>query len=197
MASLHFVSSVMNAGKSTNLLQAAHNYESRGQKVVIMKPAMDTRDEGIVKSRIGLKRECILIEKDALVTEVLCDIYDDLSSIACILIDEAQFLSRKQVWDLAYIVDELNIPVMCYGIVSDFKTKLFEGSKTLLEIADKKVELKSVCDCGKKALFNARLINGKRVVDGPSILVGAEETYRSYCRKCFVKLPVFSVDNDS
>ena len=176
----------MNSGKSTALLQVAYNYEERGQHVLIAKPAVDTKgDRGIV-SRLGVVREVdfLILPKDN-----LRDLVAEMAKIAtvdCLLIDEAQFLTREQVDQAMEIAVLDNIPVLAYGIRTDFRTNGFPGSIRLLEIAHSLEELKTICRCGKKAMFNARLQNGKFIFDGDQVAIdGDQVTYESLCPNCY------------
>lgn len=183
MAKLYFRYSAMNAGKTTQLLQVKYNYEERGQNVLLIKPQIDTRSgESKIKSRIGL-------ESDAVIVDTENDLLDLVSAaiergdIHCVIIDEAQFLARAQVLQLCRIVDDLNIPVIAYGLRSDFRGDLFPGSEALLAFCDSIEELKTICWCGKKAIMNTRLLNGKAVYEGEQIQIGGNESYISLCRK--------------
>lgn len=178
MASLHFHYASMNSGKSTHLLQVAHNYKERGMNVLLLKPAIDTRDGNKISSRIGIEQECILFNKTD-------DMRDFIKEVDCVLVDEAQFLTDKQVGQLAYIVDFMHIPVMCYGLSTDFRGYLFEGSKALFELANKKVEHSTICHCGKKAHMVLRVVDGMVVKYGDQIQIGGNESYISVCRKHF------------
>lgn len=179
MASLHFHYAAMNSGKSTHLLQVAHNYQERGMCVLLLKPRLDTRDGSKIASRIGLEKECQMFDRDA-------DLRDfNIKEADCVLVDEAQFLTAEQVEQLAYIVDFMDTPVMCYGLAVDFRGYLFEGSKALMELANKKVEHATICHCGKKAHMVLRLVDGKVVKEGEQIQIGGNETYVSVCRKHF------------
>ena len=188
MAKLYFNYSSMNAGKSTMLLQANHNYIERGMKPRIYTSDLDNRfGEGEIVSRIGLK------EKSNIFTSKT-DIYKDVLSIHnnsivdCVLIDEAQFLTQNQVIQLGKVVDELDIPVLAFGIRTDFQGNLFEGSKYLLAWADNLKEIKTVCHCGRKATMVLRLnAKGEVVSDGTQIEIGGEEKYVSVCRKHFIE----------
>lgn len=174
----------MNAGKSTSLLQVAHNYEERDQQVLLLTPALDSRAGlGKIHSRLGIARDATYFERDedlyGLIARNLSERHID-----CVLIDEAQFLSRAQVWQLAKVADELNTPVMCYGIRTDAFGEAFEGSATLLAIADKLVEMKTICHCGRKATMSLRVdANGNAVRHGEQIAIGGNERYVSCCRK--------------
>jgi len=186
VAQLYFYYSSMNAGKSTALLQSAYNYQERGMRSFILSAALDDRyGIGKVTSRIGLAAEAQLFNgKD--------DLFDILSAenlkkpIDCILIDESQFLSRDQVKQLTQVVDHLNIPVLCYGIRTDFRGELFPGSQYLLAWADKLVELKTVCHCGRKATMVVRTDDhGKVIKNGEQVVIGGNDQYQSLCRRHF------------
>ena len=183
MASLIFTYAAMNAGKSASLLTAAHNYKERGMSVLVLKPAIDTRDSVCeVVSRIGIKQEANIITDDMDIFEFY-KWAEAQKDIHCVFVDEAQFLKTEQVHQLSRIVDTYNVPVMAYGLRTDFAGKLFEGSKELLTIADKLIELKAVCHCGKKAIMTARLMeDGTPVKEGNQICIG-DEIYVSLCRK--------------
>lgn len=186
MAKLYFNYSSMNAGKSTMLLQANHNYLERGMNPVIYTSNLDSRfGKGEIVSRIGLKSKSNTFD-------IKTDIYNDILTfkennlIDCVLIDEAQFLTKNQVDQLGKIVDELNIPVLAFGIRTDFQGNLFEGSKYLLAWADNLKEIKTVCHCGRKATMVLRVDDeGSIVSDGSQIEIGGEERYVSVCRKHF------------
>ncbi len=183
MAKLYFRYSAMNAGKTTQLLQVKYNYEERGQTVVLFKPAIDNRENTArVRSRIGLEGDAILINSE---TDLLKAIQEKQSEspIHCVLVDEAQFLSKQQVLQLCTIVDELNIAVIAYGLRADFKGNLFPGSEALLAFSDSIEEIKTICWCGKKAIMNTRLLNGRPVYEGEQIQIGGNESYISLCRK--------------
>jgi len=189
MAQLYFYYSSMNAGKSTTLLQSSYNYQERGMKTQIYTAALDDRfGIGKITSRLGISSEAELFSSDT-------DLYDQMvnrqqhDKIDCLLIDEAQFLTKKQVRQLTNIVDELNIPVLTYGIRTDFQGEPFIGSHYLLAWADKLVELKTVCHCGRKANFVVRLdAEGNAVKEGAQVDVGGNEKYESMCRVHFKKL---------
>jgi len=189
MAKLHFFYSTMNAGKSTALLQSNHNYiESDLNTLLFIPKPIGDKSNGKIISRIGL-------EADAIIVNQTYDFFNEIkklefTNINCIFVDEAQFLSSKQVQGLGEIADELNIPVMCYGIRTDFQGKLFEGSAELLAIADNLNELKTICsECDKKATMVIRLDqNGNIILKGEKILVGGNDIYKTVCRKHFRKL---------
>ncbi|EJM5621822.1 thymidine kinase [Escherichia coli] len=184
MASLIFTYAAMNAGKSASLLTAAHNYKERGMGVLVLKPVIDTRDsKGEIVSRIGIRQDANIITKDM-------DIFEFYKwaaaqkDIHCVFVDEAQFLTTEKVYQLSRIVDVYNVPVMAYGLRTDFKGNLFEGSQALMAIADKLVELKGVCHCGKKATMVARVTeDGLPITDGGQIEIGDTDRYVSLCRK--------------
>ena len=187
MAKLHFFYSTMNAGKSTSLLQSNHNYiESKLNTLLFIPDGVES--DGYIVSRIGLKKKAIIANKKY-------NFYKEIinrsnKNISCIFVDEAQFLSKIQVRQLAKIADNKNIPVMCYGIRTDFQGKLFEGSCELLAIADNLNELKTICsECEKKATMVVRLDeNGKVILRGDKVLIGGNEIYKSLCRTHFRKL---------
>ena len=164
MAKLHFRYSAMNAGKSTILLQTAYNYEERDQKVVLIKPAIDTKGEDKIISRIGISRKVdeIITEKDCIIDKLS----KYLKDISCILVDEAQFLKKEQVDELFFITKVYHIAVIAFGLRTNFKMEGFEGSIRLLELADELEEMPTICRCGKKARFNARKVNGKFTLEG-------------------------------
>ena len=189
MAKLHFFYSTMNAGKSTALLQSNHNYKESNLKTLLFVPkSIADKSNGKIVSRIGL-------EADAIVVNDEYKFYDEIvkkqsEKISCIFVDEAQFLTKKQVHSLGKIADELNIPVMTYGIRTDFQGELFEGSQELLALADNLKELKTICsECDKKATMVVRLdSNGKILLEGEKILIGGNEIYKTLCRKHFREL---------
>ncbi len=186
MAKLYFNYAAMNAGKSTTLLQASFNYRERGMHTFEFTAEIDNRaDSGAIASRIGLKQEAHAFRAD---TDLLEVIHGELQNqkINCVFLDEAQFLNAKQVMQLARIVDELNIPVICYGLRTDFRGQLFEGSARLLAIADELRELKTICQCGKKAVMNLRIDKqGNAVKAGEKIEIGGNDRYTALCRKHF------------
>ena len=186
MAKLYFNYSSMNAGKSTMLLQANHNYLERGMKPQIYTSNLDNRfGEGEIVSRIGLKSKANIFSAKTDIYEDILNL-NDKSKVDCILIDEAQFLTQKQVTQLGQIVDDLDIPVLAFGIRTDFQGNLFEGSKYLLAWADNLKEIKTVCHCGRKATMVLRVDDkGQVVTDGTQIEIGGEERYVSVCRKHF------------
>ncbi|MDE2408265.1 MAG: thymidine kinase [Xanthomonadaceae bacterium] len=190
MAKLYFYFSAMNAGKTTTLLQSAYNYRERGMRVAILTPHLDDRaGSGTVASRIGLQAEGIAFERsDDLQALVQADIAAS-GPLHCVLVDEAQFLSKPQVWQLSEVVDALRIPVLCYGLRTDFRGELFEGSQYLLAWADELAEIKTICHSGKKATMNMRVdAAGRAVLDGPQVEIGGNERYVSVSRAEFKKV---------
>lgn len=181
MAQLYFRYGAMNSGKSIEVLKVAHNYEEQNKKVKIYTSGVDDRDGvGVISSRPGMRREATPIRKD---TDIFADIQAEEEKIWCILIDEAQFLNKEHILQLTRIVDELNIPVMTFGLKNDFMNNLFEGSKYLLLYAEKIEEIKTICwYCGKKAIMNLRLSDGKPVYEGEQIQIGGNESYFPVCR---------------
>lgn len=186
MASLHFIFSAMNAGKTTTLLQAAFNYRERGMRSLLLKSNLDTRDgKGLIQSRIGLSSPCRLFDSSTDLFSLITD-ENAKDKIHCVLVDEAQFMDPRQVDELSDVVDKLGIPVMCYGLRSDFQGNVFPGSCRLLTIAEKLREHVVVCGCGRKATHVVRLdSNGKAVTDGAQVVIGGNDTYVSKCRSCF------------
>ena len=186
MAKFHFRYGAMNAGKSTILLQTAYNYEENGKRVVLLKSSIDTKGDEKIVSRIGLERKVdYLIGEDDSIISILGD---NIISIDCILVDEAQFLKRKQVDELFYITKKYNIPVIAFGLRTDFKTNGFEGSIRLLELADELLEMPTICKCGKKARFNGRKVDGKFILEGDSIVIDNDSavSYESLCGECYI-----------
>ena len=187
MAKLHFYYSAMNAGKSTTLLHSSYNYQERGMETLIFAPDFDDRyGVGKIVSRIGLEAEAILFSKSTDFFKAVSDTLRKGSNIKCVLVDEAQFLTRQQVMQLCKVADELNIPVLAYGLRSDFQAEPFEGSIYLLALADQLIELKTICHCGKKAIMNMRIDEqGHPVREGKQIEIGGNERYVAVCRKHF------------
>ncbi len=175
MSKLYFRYGAMGSSKTANALMVWYNYSERGQKALLVKPKLDNRDgERIIASRAGLSESCVFMEELPSL---------DLSGAACVIVDEAQFLSKLQVQQLVDIVDQKNIPVICYGLRADFQGNLFEGSMWLLAWADTIEEIKTVCWCGRKATYNARICDGKVVKTGAQIFLGGNESYIALCRK--------------
>ena len=188
LAQLYFYYSAMNAGKSTALLQSAYNYKEMGMHPLLMTAALDDRyGVGSITSRIGLAEEADLFGTDSDLFEHIQNQHQQ-QAIDCVLIDESQFLTRQQVLQLTKVVDNLNIPVLCYGIRSDFQGELFTGSQHLLAWADKLIELKTVCWCGRKATMVVRKnAEGEVVTQGEQVHIGGNDTYQSLCRKHFAE----------
>lgn len=184
MAKLYFHYSTMNAGKSTVLLQAAHNYRERGMVPYLLTARMDHRaGAGKIASRIGISAPADTFSPDDNLFEKIQNRLS-LGDVACIFVDEAQFLSADQVWDLARAVDDLGVPIMCYGLRVDFRGKLFPGSATLLALSDEMREVRTICHCGKKAsMVIRRDADGNTVSDGAQVQIGGNETYVSLCRR--------------
>lgn len=189
MAKLHFFYSTMNAGKSTSLLQSNHNYKENGLDTIIFLPDETSKlSKGQIVSRIGLKAKAVIANKDFNFMNYVRE--HKSNNLSCILIDEAQFLSKDQVRQLGQIADRLNYPVMCYGIRTDFRGELFEGSAELLALADNLIELKTICSlCSRKATMVVRKDNeGKVVTEGSKVVVGGNDIYAPVCRKHYRKL---------
>jgi thymidine kinase len=186
MAKLHFYYSVMNAGKSTILLQSNYNYHERGMNTLVMTPDFDTRDGfGVVSSRIGLKTEAFPFSRTTDLYEHALTVFKT-RDLHCILIDEAHFLTKQQVYQLCRICDEQNIPVLAYGLRTDFQSLPFEGSQFLLALADQLIEIKTICHCGKKATMNIRIDEkGNKVTEGEQVEIGGNDRYMASCRKHF------------
>ncbi|KZX69705.1 thymidine kinase [Vibrio sp. HI00D65] len=183
MAQMYFYYSAMNAGKSTTLLQSSFNYQERGMTPVIFTAAIDDRyGIGKVSSRIGLQSEAQLFKNDTNLFEAINEL-NEQEKRHCVLIDECQFLSKEQVYQLTEVVDKLHIPVLCYGLRTDFLGELFEGSRYLLSWADKLVELKTICHCGRKANMVIRTDeHGVAIAEGDQVAIGGNDKYVSVCR---------------
>ena len=187
MAKVHFFYSTMNAGKSTALLQSAHNYHETGNETILFIPREDAdKNSGLIKSRIGLSASAVVIDSKFKIFEYVEE-ENTKRNIDAILVDEAQFLKKHHVLQMCKVCDELGIPVMCYGIRTDFRGELFEGSGSLLALADNLIELKTVCnECSKKATMVVRLDeNGKVITEGSKVQIGGNDVYRVLCRKHF------------
>lgn len=182
LAQLYYRYGTMNSGKSIEILKVAYNYEEQGKPVVLLTSALDTRDGiGWVSSRIGLKRQAKPISGD---TDIFAYIESLPDKPYCVLVDECQFLTKGNVFDLARVVDELDVPVMAFGLKNDFRNHLFEGSRELLLLADKIEEIKTICQyCSKKATMVLRMKGGQPVYEGQQVQIGGNETYVSVCRK--------------
>lgn len=193
MAKLYFRYGAMNCGKSTNLMQVAYNYKERGMNSLLMKPKIDVKGDDSVISRLGINKKVdILVEKNLNIYDKIENMVYNEGKIDCILVDEVQFLEQNQVDQLFNIAVNLDIPIIAYGLRTDFKLNGFPGSKRILLIAHSIEELKTICRCGKKAIFNARKINGKFVSDGQQVAIDGENKveYESLCGTCYNKLVV-------
>ena len=188
MSKLYFYYSAMNAGKSTVLLQSSHNYKECGMNTLLLTPEVDQRAGlGKIASRIGLSAEAQVFDSKAQLFQ-LVESSHQKDSLACALIDEAQFLTQIQVHQLASVTDLIGIPVLCYGLRTDFQGKLFPGSAALLGWADNLIELKTICHCGRKATMNLRIdSNGTPVKEGAQVEIGGNESYIAMCRKHFIE----------
>ncbi|MEM9670336.1 MAG: thymidine kinase [Pseudomonadota bacterium] len=184
MAKLYFNYSAMNAGKSAILLQAAYNYRERGMNVLLLRPTIDYRGPvGEITSRIGLSAPADMVPPDKDLKAHIAGQHKD-APLACVLVDEAQFLTEDQAWQLASVADEMSIPVLCYGIRTDFSGALFPGSAALLAMADSLREIRTICWCGRKATMTARIgEDGKVVSEGDQVKIGGNESYVSLCRR--------------
>ena len=188
MAKLYFYYSAMNAGKSTVLLQSSHNYKERGMNTLLLTPEIDQRAGiGKIASRIGLIAKARVFSPQAQLFELIESSHRK-ESLACVLIDEAQFLTQIQVHQIASVADLIGIPVLCYGLRTDFQGKLFPGSAALLGWADNLIELKTICHCGRKATMNLRIdSNGTPIKEGAQVEIGGNESYIAMCRKHFIE----------
>lgn len=191
-AKLYYIYSTMNASKSALLLMKAYSFEENNIPFICMKPSIDNRDGvDVIASRIGIKRDCISIYQEDNIFDIVQEITNEFQTLLkpqpkWILVDESQFLTEIQVDQLSEIVDLLNINVMCYGLRTDFRTKLFSGSKRLFELADDVEEIKLSCGCGGKAIINARVDDDNNIVtDGEQVLIGGNARYVTMCRKCY------------
>ena len=183
MAKLYFRYGTMNSSKTAQLIMTAYNYHERGQRVLVFKPLIDKRDSDsfLIKSRSGISASCMPFDdKFNFFSSVECS--NKTSKINCILVDEAQFLTKEQVINLSDIVDKLYLPVICFGLRTNFKGELFDGSKWLMAYSDEINEVRTICHCGRKATFVARVINGKKIEEGEEIQIGGNELYVSLCR---------------
>lgn len=185
MAKLYFRYGAMGAGKSTMLMQVAHNYEEKGLNVLVVKSVVDTKGEDRLVSRMGIERKVdVLLKNSDILSKVT-----NFDNISCILVDEAQFLNKKQVEDLWYISKKFDIPVICYGLKVNFKGEFFTGSKRLMELSDTFDELITICKCGKKARFNARKVNGIYTLIGDDVVIDGTKNigYEALCGKCYLE----------
>jgi thymidine kinase len=193
MAKLYFRYSAMGAGKSLDLLKVAFNYKEKNKKYIILTSSLDNRfGDGVVASRIGIKAAAVTIDTKTNISYLI----SKYKNIDCVLIDEAQFLTKEQVNSLTYVVDEMNIPVICYGLRIDYRGEPFEGSCQLMALADTIEEIKTICHCGKKATMNMRIVDGKAVYDGEQVVIGGNESYVSVCRKHYHEGNYGIVKND-
>lgn len=194
MAKLHFYYSAMNAGKSTILLQSNYNYHERGMQTLLLTPAFDTRKAvGVVSSRIGLEAEAFPFTPTTDLYEYIL-LSKQTIDLRCVLIDEAHFLTKAQIYQLCRVCDELNIPVLAYGLRTDFQSEPFEGSQYLLALADQLIEVKTICHCGKKATMNIRIDqNGNKVSEGAQFEIGGNDRYIASCRKHYFDPKVYPV----
>lgn len=184
MAKMYFRFGAMNCGKTTALLQVAHNYEEQGMNVVVIKSSVDKKGDKNIVSRLGIEREVNLLisPKERISTNL------NLDNINCILVDEVQFMTNEQIKELWIISKMKDIPVICYGLKTNFKGELFEGSKAVLEIADELEELSTICKCGDKARFNARVVDGNFVSMGEEVAIdGIDASYEPLCGKCYIE----------
>ena len=188
MAKLYFSYAAMNAGKSTILLQASHNYRERGMNTMLLTAKLDDRvGEGRIGSRIGLESAATVFDANSDMTSLVAASHAD-GKLACVMVDEAQFLTDAQVWQLAAIADDMGIPVMCYGLRTDFQGNLFPGSARLLAVADVLREIRTICHCGRKATMVVRQDgNGQVIREGAQIEIGGNERYVSLCRRHWVE----------
>jgi thymidine kinase len=186
MAKLYFRYSAMNSGKSTALLQAAYNYEERGMHVCVIKPSVDTKGQESVVSRLGVERPVDILVKPA---DSVRKLLDKVTDVSCILVDEAQFFQSTQIDELFWYAVERDIPVMAYGLRTDFSMQGFPGATRLLELAHEIQELKTICRCGKKAMLNGRKLNGKFVFEGAQVAIDGEDNveYESLCAACYAR----------
>lgn len=189
MAKMYFRYGAMNCGKTAILLQVAHNYEEKGMKVILIKSSKDKKAGNKVSSRIGLERQVdLLLTPKETIKENIKNGNISFENLRCILVDEAQFLTKEQVNELWIISKMCDIPVICYGLKTNFKGYLFEGSKALLEKSDKLEETSTICECGNKARFNARIENGKYISEGEEVAIdGIDAAYEPLCGKCYIE----------
>lgn len=189
MSKLYFKYGVMGSSKTAQALMCKFNYEQVGFDVMLIKPVIDTRDtldeKIIVRSRIGLTSDCLTFDSNENLYKFIFN-HNQFRPKSVVIVDEAHFCTAKQIDELKEV--SRNIPVLCYGLLTNFKTELFEGSKRLVEIAESLMEIKAVCECGKKATVNARFINGKLTLDGDEVLIGGDESYKAMCYNCYNSL---------
>lgn len=190
MSKLYFRYGAMNCGKTTNLMQVAYNYEERGMKAIILKPRTDTKGADKVVSRLGITRKVdMLLDGETDVFQNISDWNREKGKIDCILVDEVQFFKKKQIDEFFKIAVVLDIPVICYGLRTDFQMNGFEGSSRLLLLAHSIEELKTICTCGRKAILNGRKLNGKFIFEGEQVAIDKHNhiEYQSLCAKCYFK----------
>ena len=190
MSKLYFRYGAMNSGKSTHLMQVAYNYEERGMKVIILKPKVDKKGGNTLVSRLGVNRKVdLMVSEEDNVFQVIENYLKENKQIDCILVDEVQFMKSKQIDELFQIAIKLDIPIICYGLRTDFKMDGFEGSARLLLLAHSIEEMKTICACGQKAIFNGRKINGRFVFEGEQIAIDEQDDvrYESLCGDCYYK----------
>ena len=186
MAKLYFKYGAMGSSKTAQALITKYNYEENDMSVWLVKPGTDTRDgESVVKSRIGLKAEAQIISPDMDVYEIYRT--EKHGTCDAVIVDECQFFTVEQINQLRAIVDDFNVPVMCFGLRTDFQTKLFPGSLRLMEVADTIQEIKTICDCGAKATVNARISDGYIVTEGDQVFLGGNDAYIAMCHKCYIR----------
>lgn len=193
MSKLYFYYSVMNSGKSAHIIMQVHNLREQKNSVLVMKPKLDTRDVGVIKSRaLQTELHTILIDEETNIFDIMYD-YMEKIEINYLFVDEVSFLNKNHIEQLADVADVLQVPVFCYGLLTDYKSHLFEGSKRLIELADSIRELKSPCiKCGRKATMHLRKIDDAYVFEGDSIHVGDTDTYESVCRSCYQEERMFN-----
>jgi thymidine kinase len=190
MAKLFFRYGAMNSGKSTALIQVAHNYEERGMNVLLVKAKIDSKGTDSVVSRLGISRKVDILSDESInIYDTVIQWNKDVEKVSCVLVDEAQFLTAKQVDELFNLTVVNNIPVICYGLRTDFQTKLFPGSERLFALSHTLEELKTICRCGKKAMLNGRKINDEFIFKGSQVAIDGTEniTYESLCGSCYLK----------
>ena len=199
MAKLYFRYGAMGSSKTANALMVRYNYLERNMGVILLKPRLDQRDgERIIRSRIGLEADCDFVEDFIERMENASPARNELSSVSAVIIDEAQFMTPGQVEFMAFtVVDRYNVPVICYGLRTDFQSRLFPGAARLFELADIIEQIPTVCWCGKKAHFNARMVNGKIVRTGEQVFLGGNESYMALCRRHFSLGQVCDPDQQS
>ena len=186
MAKLYFKYGAMGSSKTAQALITKYNYEENDMSVWLIKPGTDTRDgASVVRSRIGLKAEAQIITPDMDVYEIYRAEHD--GKVDAVIVDECQFFTMEQIDQLRAIVDDFNVPVMCFGLRTDFQTKLFPGSLRLMEVADTIQEIKTICDCGAKATVNARISDGLIVTEGDQVFLGGNDAYIAMCHKCYIR----------